>query len=166
MKRILILVILVITFTIDTIGQNLVFIKEKSFPSTEAFILASNSDKHRITDLKLVFAKEGERGLLVVSSKLPAIVKITGKLIIYLNDGTVITFLDKGINDNVDDVATTAYYLTNEEIAKLKKSNINTVRYEIKCTECLSHPLYEGNFSASNKAKTDFTKVISDFFKE
>lgn len=168
MKRILILVILAITFTIDTNGQNLVFIGENSFPSTETFTLPSNSDSDFINDLNLVFAKDGEKGLLVVSSKLVSTVRISGKLIIYLNDGTVITCIDKGINDNVDDIATSVYYLTNEELAKMKKSNINTVRYEIKCAECLSNPIYEGNYSASNKgsSETDFTTVISDFFKE
>ena len=168
MKRILILVILAITFTIDTNGQNLVFIGENSFPSTETFTLPSNSDSDFINDLNLVFAKDGEKGLFVVSSKLVSTVRISGKLIIYLNDGTVITCIDKGINDNVDDIATSAYNLTNEELAKMKKSNINTVRYEIKCAECLTNPIYEGNYSASNKGSSeiDFTTVISEFFKE
>lgn len=166
MKGILIFVILAITFTINTNGQNLVFIGENSFPSTETFTLPSNSDRHFINDLNLVFAKDGEKGLLVVSSKLVSTVRISGKLIIYLNDGTVITCIDKGINDNVDDIATSAYYLTNEELAKMKNSNINTVRYEIKCAECLSNPIYEGNYSASNKgsSETDFTAVVSEFF--
>jgi len=168
MKRILILVILAISYTIDTNGQNLVFIGEKSFPSTETFTLQSNSDSERINDLKLVLAKDGTKKLLVVSSKLVRTVRISGKLIIYLNDGTVITCIDEGINDNVDDIATSAYYLTNDELAKMKKSNINTVRYEIKCAECFTNPLYEGNYSASNKgsSETDFTTVISEFFKD
>lgn len=168
MKRILILVILAITFTIDTNGQNLVFIGENSFPSTETFTLPSNSDNYFINDLNLVFAKDGEKGLFVVSSKLVSTVRISGKLIIYLNDGTVITCIDKGINDNVDDIATSAYNLTNEELEKMKKSNINTVRYEIKCAECFTNPIYEGNYSASNKGSSeiDFTTVISEFFKE
>jgi superfamily II helicase len=166
MNKILILVILAITHTIDTNGQNLVFIGENSFPSTETFTLKSNSDSDRINDLNLVFAKDGTNSLLIVSSKLVRTVRISGKLIIYLNDGTVITSIDKGINDNVDDIAISAYYLTNEELEKMKKSNINTVRYEIKCAECISNPLFEGNYSASNKgsSKTDFAKVISNFY--
>jgi len=167
MKGILILVILSINLTIDTHGQNLVFIGEKSFQCTETYILLSNSEKDRIDDLKLVFAKDGEKGLLVVSSRLVSNVRISGKLVVYLNDGTVISLIDKGINDNVDARATSAYYLTNEELAKMKKSNIHTVRYEIKCAECLSNIMYEGIYSASNKGstKTDFTIVISAFFK-
>ncbi len=70
MKRILILVILAITYTLETNGQNLVFIGENSYPSTETFTLQSNSDKERISDLNLIFAKDGTKKLLVVSSKL------------------------------------------------------------------------------------------------
>jgi superfamily II helicase len=166
MKRILLLVILAISFTIETNGQNLVFIGENSYPSTETFTLQSNSDDDYINDLNLVFAKDGEKGLFVISSKLVSTVRISGKLIIYLDDGTVITCIDRGIKDNVDDIATAAYYLTNEELNKLKKSNINTIRYIIKCAECIANPLYEGNYSASNKgsSKTDFTKVVSEFY--
>ena len=165
MKRILILVILATT-SIYTNGQNFVFIGENSFHSTETFTLPSNSDNHFINDLNLIFAKDGTKGLLVVSSKLVSTVLIRGKLIIYLNDGTVITCIDKGINENVDDIAKSVYYLTNEELEKMKKSNIHTVRYELKCSECL-FPIYEGNHSASNKggSQIDFTTIIREFFK-
>ncbi|WP_236979945.1 hypothetical protein [Membranihabitans maritimus] len=168
MKRILIFLALSITCTIYTNGQNFVFVGEHSFQSTEPFTLQSNSDSDRINDLNIVFAKDGTKGLLVISSKLVSTVRISGKLIIYLNDGTVITCIDKGINDNVDGIATSAYYLTNEELAKMKKSNIHTIRYEIKCAECLSNVLYEGNYSASNKGESeiDYTTVMNKFFNE
>ncbi|MDR9399767.1 MAG: hypothetical protein RI562_11950 [Salibacter sp.] len=168
MNKIFLTLILAIIFAITSSGQNLVFVGENSFPSTQTFTLPSNSDSEYINDLNLVLAKDGQKKLLVVSSKLVSTVRISGKLIIYLNDGTVITCVDKGINDNVDDIATTAYYLTDEELAKMKESNINTIRYEIKCAECISNPIYEGNFSASNKgvAETDFTSVVDDFFNE
>ncbi len=168
MKRILILVILAITYTLETNGQNLVFIGENSYPSTETFTLQSNSDKERISDLNLIFAKDGTKKLLVVSSKLVSTVRISGKLIIYLDDGTVITCIDRGVKDNVDDIASSAYYLTNEELAKMKKSNINTIRYIIQCAECLANPLFEGNYSASNigNSKTDFTEIITEFYSK
>lgn len=167
MKNILLLAILTITFGIDTNGQNLIFIGENSFLSTETFTLKSNSDDEDITDLNLTFSKDGTQALVVVSSKLVSTVRISEKLIIYLNDGTVIICVDKGINDNVDDVATSAYHLTKEDLEKMKNSNINTIRYEIKCAECVYNILYEGVYSASNKGSSeiDFTAVISNFFK-
>jgi hypothetical protein len=111
MKRILILLFIVMTFTLETNGQNLFFIGENSYPSTETFTLQSNSDRNYINDLNLIFAKDGAKGLLVVSSKLVSTVRISGKLVIYLEDGTAITCFDRGIKDNVDDIASSAYHL-------------------------------------------------------
>lgn len=168
MNRLLILVVLSIAFSVTTNGQNFVFIGENSYPSTEQYTLKSNSDKEDINDLKLVFAKDGDNALIVVSSKLTDVVKIAEKLIIYLDDGTVISCVDRGINDNVDDIATTAYYLTKSELNKLKSSNINTIRYEIVCPPCGPFNSWEGTYSASNKgsSKTEFTKVVTEFYKE
>jgi len=191
MKRILILFILAMTYAPEINGQNLFFIGENSYPSTETFTLQSNSDRNYINDLNLIFAKDGAKGLLVVSSKLvsnvrisgklviylengtaitcfDSNVRISGKLVIYLENGTAITCFDRGIKDNVDDIASSAYHLTYKELTKMKTSNINTILYIIKCTECLENPLYEGNYSASNNGslKTDFTAVITDFYKK
>lgn len=166
MKHLLISVILTIALFVDISGQNFVFIGENSYPSTKTYILKSNSDDDNINDLRLAFAKNEKRSLIVVSSKLTDVVKIAKKLIIYLDDGTVISCVDRGINDNVDDVALTAYYLNKVELNKLKNSNINTIRYEIVCPVCGPFNSWEGTYSASNKgsSKTDFTSVITGFF--
>ena len=168
MKRITITFILGLALAVQVNAQNFTFIGENSYPSTERFELVSNSDKEDIGNLNLVFAKDGISPLIIVSSKLTDVVKIANKLIIYLDDGTVISCADRGINDNVDDVATSAYRLTSSEISKMKGSNINTVRYEIVCPVCGVFNSWEGVYSASNKgsSKTDFTKVVERFFKE
>ena len=167
MKRILLIIILVLAFPTYTIAQNFTFIGENSYPSTERFVLQSNSDKEDIGDLNLVFAKDEETALVFVSSKLTDVVKIANKLIIYLDDGTVVSCTDRGINDNVDDVATSAYRLTSSEVGRMKKSNINTIRFEIVCPICGPFNLWEGVYSASNKgsSKTDFTEVVEQFFE-
>ncbi len=166
--RHLLIITLALIFTANVNGQNFAFIGENSYPSTEKFKLQSNSGKEDIGDLSLVFAKDGTTSLIVVSSKLPFFFKVAEKLIIYLDDGTVISCIDRGINDNVDDVATSAYYLTSSELSKMKASNINTIRYEIVCSICGPLNAYEGVHSSSNKgdSKTDFTKVIKNFFEE
>ena len=158
---------LALTFAINANGQNFVFIGENSYPSTERFTLQSNSVDEDKGDLKLVFAKDGKTNLIVVSSKLTDVVKIAKKLIIYLDDGNVISCTDRGINDNVDDIAISAYHIKTEEIDKMKSSNINTIRYEIVCPVCGTFNYWEGVYSASNKgsSKTDFKKVIASFYK-
>ena len=168
MKRLVFILTLVLAFSAKMNAQNFTFIGENSYPSTERFELQSNSDKEEISNLNLVFAKDGISPMIIVSSKLTDVVKIANKLIIYLDDGTVISCTDRGINDNVDDVATSAYRLTPSEISKMKKSNINTVRYEIVCPICGVFNIWEGVYSASNKesSKTDFTKVVERFFEE
>ena len=168
MKRLVFILTLVLAFSAKMNAQNFTFIGENSYPSTERFELQSNSDKEEISNLNLVFAKDGISPMIIVSSKLTDVVKIANKLIIYLDDGTVISCTDRGINDNVDDVATSAYRLTASEISKMKGSNINTVRYEIVCPVCGVFNIWEGVYSASNKesSKTDFTKVVERFFKE
>ncbi|OUS12885.1 hypothetical protein A9Q93_09795 [Nonlabens dokdonensis] len=168
MKHLLTLLILFSTIPIIANGQNFVFIGENSYPSTKKYTLKSNSDDENINDLKLVFAKDGEKGLIVVSSKLTDVVKIANKLIIYLDDGTVISCIDRGINDNVDDIAISAYSLTKAEFTKIKFSNINTIRYQIVCSVCGPFNSWEGTYSASNKgnSKTDFTVVVSKFYEK
>ena len=168
MKRIAFTLKVVLAFAVHTNAQNFTFIGENSYPCTERFELVSNSDKEDIGNLNLVFAKDGISPMIIVSSKLTDVVKIANKLIIYLDDGTVISCTDRGINDNVDDVATSAYRLTSSEIGKMNQSNINTVRYEIVCPVCGVYNYWEGVYSASNKSssKTDFTKVVERFFDE
>ncbi len=168
MRHPILIIILALSYAVNMNGQNFAFIGENSYPSTERFILQSNSDKEDIGNLNLVFAKDGTTSLIIVSSKLTDVVKIAQKLIIYLDDGTVISCTDRGINDNVDDVAISAYYLTASELSKMKSSNINTIRFEIVCPVCGPFNSWEGVYSASNRgsSKTDFTEVVSEFFKE
>jgi hypothetical protein len=167
MNKILIFLTATLFNNLSANGQNFFFIGENSYPCTQTFTLQSNSDDEYINDLKVLFGKDGTTALFIVQTKTASTVRISEKLMIYLDDGTVISCIDKGINDNVDDIASTVYYLTDEELIKMKKSNINTVRYVIKCAECFMSPL-EGNYSASNKvsSKTDFPALITEFFSE
>jgi hypothetical protein len=170
MKRIVTLIMITAFLTLNTYGQNFFFIGENSFPVTKTCTLQSNSDTSSsyVNNLNFLFGKSGDVGVIIVSTKTVSTVRISGKLLVYLDDGTVISCLDKGVKDNIDDIASTAYYLTNGDLNKLKKSNINTIRYEVKCAECLSNPLVEGNYSASNKGdtKVDFPAVVAAFFNE
>lgn len=166
MKSILLIAFATLLFTLSAKGQNFAFIGENSYPSTENFTLQSDSDNELINELKLAFAKDDEKELIVVSSKLDTDKYITGKLIMYLDNGTVISCKDREINDNVNGVAKSAYYLTKEDLAKLKSSNLNTIRYQVECPMCGPFNSWEGTYSASNKgdSKIDFSTIISEFY--
>lgn len=171
MKHHIIATLLFLTLSQFAIGQNTFFIGQKAYPCTETFTLKSNKDfgGH---DLDVLIAKNGESGMIVLSTETMTPIRIKGNVLIYLEDGTVLTCIDRGKFDYVDDIATTIYYLTKEEIIKMKNSNISSIRFSLKCFDC-SISTEEGNFSASNKEtgygyskteKTDVPSLISSLF--
>ena len=167
MKKILIFLTAILFITITAIGQDFFFIGENSYPCTETFILQSNYDSE--SNLNVTFAKDGAMGLIIVSRKTMYKVLIREKLFIYLDDGSVISCIDKGNNDQVDFIASAVYSLTDDELSKMKNSNINTIKYTLKNeTDSYINMIGGGNYSASNKesSRTDFPTLITEFFSE
>lgn len=164
MKKTLTILTAILFITITAKGQNLFFFGENSYPCTKKIPLQSNSNS---SELNVLFAKDGTTPLIVVKISTMFEVFFSGKLIIYLDDGSVITCTDRGKRDYVDYVAMAIYNLTNEQLSKMKNSNINTVRYELKPGP--GNPdIGTGNFSASNKGrstKTNFPALITEFFE-
>jgi len=156
MKKMLIIIIAVLFVNLTAKGQNLFLIGEKSYPCTNVITLESNSDDGY--DLDVFLAKDGKSGMFAVSRKTLLPEEFTGKLIIYLEDGNVLTCNDSEVSEKVDDRAKALYRLTADQMNKLKTSNIHTVKYTMAW-------LSEQNFSASNKGvKTNV--LISEFFSE
>tara|TARA_R100000935_G_scaffold58912_1_gene99691 strand:+ start:56165 stop:57082 length:918 start_codon:yes stop_codon:yes gene_type:complete len=157
MKKIPIILVSMLYFTLTANGQNLFFIGENSYPCTESFALQSNLDDGE--DLNVLFAKDGATAVIAVTTKssLQGTI-ISGKLIIYLDDGNVITCMDRGETYYVDDTAKAVYSLTNDQLNKMKNSNINTIRYTLKI-----YNIKEVNRSASNKAIST-EDLIAKFF--
>lgn len=96
----------------------------------------------------------------------------TGKALVYLENGDVISCVDRGVYDKVNGISTTVYRLTSEEIDAVKASNIHTIRFNLKCGDCESST-EEGSFSASNrgsgygigaKEKVDVPKMVEALF--
>jgi hypothetical protein len=170
MKKILIFLTVTFFIILPGMGQDFFFIGESSYPCTETFTLQSNLDSYDDSqNLKVTIAKDGATGLIIVSRKTMSGVLITDKLIIYLDDGSVISCIDRGNNEQVDHIASSVYSLTEEEIGKMKNSNINTIKYTLKNeNDSYINLLGGGNFSASNEGdtRTDFPAVITEFFSE
>ncbi|WP_417371288.1 hypothetical protein [Gelidibacter japonicus] len=155
------LIISILFFVIKANGQNLFFIGEKSYPCTESISLQSNKEEGK--DLNVLFAKDNSKAYFVVNTKPSLNSEFSGKLIIYLDDGTVITCNDISEYDYVDNIAKAVYALTKEQLNKMRNSNLNTVRYTLNVLG-----VKEVNHSASNKGsstKTNFPDLISEFFK-
>lgn len=170
MRTFLSIIALLGSFTFLT-AQDLFFIGEKAYPSTESFKFLGNGElmSH---DLSITIAKNGEAGLIAFTTPiLGGGVRIKGKALIYLDDATQITCIDRNQFDFVDDKATTIYSLTKEEVLKLKSTNINTIRFTLKCYECMSSS-EEGDFTASNRTynfrsggKTDVSSLVRELFQ-
>ena len=129
-------------------GQNTFFIGEKTYPCTKSFTLWPK--EYGGNELDVLIAKNGQDGMIALSvGGLMSPIRVLGKVIIYLEDGSVITCIDREKYDYVDHIATTIYYLTREELTKMKNSNISSIRYSLKCFDC-QMSTEEGNFSANN----------------
>ena len=113
--------------------------------------------------MNVLFAKDGEKAIIIASTKTKDVL-IRGVLIIYLDNGMVIQLKDSGTNDYVNKMASTIYYLSMEDLNKMKISNINTIRYSLKDKNDEETP-FGGDFSASNKGeKYDFSTLVTNFF--
>ena len=162
-KFLIALTIIVFTTTFVN-GQDLFFIGENSYPCTKSVTLESNYKAFITHDPNISFAKDKSEALFAISVETNGDVLIQGKLIIYLDDGSVISLVDKDKTDYVDDIAYAVYYLSDEDLIKLKRSNINTVRYRLEGDDEASTEAFGGNYSASNKNKFDFPSLASKFF--
>jgi hypothetical protein len=58
--------------------------------------------------------------------------KFKGNILIYLDDNSVITCVDRGVKDRVNGNISAVYRLSNNEIEMIKKSNINGIRYSLQ----------------------------------
>ena len=137
-------------------GQNLFIIGDKSYPCTNAIRLISNSDNDN--DLEVFICKNGKSGLVGISKKSPIREDFTGKLNIYLVDGSVLICTEKVAAENIDDDVKALYILTEDQLGKLKVSNIHTVKYSVTWRSELT-------YSASNKG-IETHVIINAFFKE
>ena len=143
----LVVAALFVLINITSLAQNKFLIGSKAYNSTPSFTLTSNA-KAFGHDLEVTILRNSKTGMIALSTDVFTDgVRIAGKALIYLDDNTVISCIDRGNFDFVDNTATTIYYLTEDEIVKMKNSNISVIRFNIKCYNCMISS-EEGTFSA------------------
>lgn len=156
MKKIYFIILFTFFYISTSISQNTFYVGNKTYDSSEEYELKSNEIIGG-TNLNVIIAKDGENGLFVVSSKLYSdSYRIKGKLIIYLDDKSIITCMDRGRYDYTDDTATTVYNLTKEEILRLKNSNIYSIRFNIGGINKFVSGFNLGAHTVRNYPKKDF----------
>lgn len=156
MIRLLVILSITLVISQNAISQDLFFIGEISLPRTSTISLQSNSEDQ--AKLDIIFAKDDSIGFVGISTKtLYPNESFVDKLIIYLQNGAVVTCSDMVVSENVDSNAKALFYLSNEDLSKMKESDIHTVRYTLNFI--LSETLY----SATNKG-INTSDIATTFF--
>lgn len=156
------------TFSLGLIFcQNLFIVGNKSYKATKELKFNTNQPDVMVPEVSIIFFKDG--GEINFSFKVYFIGSACarGKLSIYLDNGEVITCLDRGRYDEVNHNCSTIYKLTLEEVNSIIESNINQIRFELKCVKCDASAM-EGVYSVQNISDGEFSWSTkrNDFSKE
>ena len=145
-------------FAANAYSQNTFFIGSKTY-SCSADIEIKGREEFDLfscwTQLTVTVVKDGTKGMMAFSN---GSYKISGKILLYLDDNSIITLVDRGTFDRVNSVYTSIYYLTASEVNKLKITNISSIRYGyyasgqyeaklIANSECISKIFVEGKWT-------------------
>lgn len=144
-------------------AQNYFFIGENSYACTESFELKGGD---YYSDLEVAFIKKGEGGLISLTTKTDfGDVYITGDVLIYLDNGTMVKCSEKHSHDATMERTSSIYTLTESDIKTLKNGKITGIRYSKKCGECIAST-EEGSFvSKLEKDFNELTTQIKSLFK-
>ncbi|MTH16783.1 hypothetical protein [Flavobacterium sp. LC2016-01] len=117
--------------------QNYIFICEKYAFSGETNVQIAKTEKGGILKLTIATANDQAR--------------ISGGVYVDLANGDVIPCVDKNVKESVDGKTTAYYYFTPAEMAKLKKTDIQAIRFIIAGTSN-SFGNQTGYFTAVNRS--------------
>lgn len=137
------------------------------FPATEIFIFQCS--KEGIGNLNVQIAKSGENGIL----KLEAFNNgntnyIGGNVLVYLQDNSKITCIDKGIHDENDGKSIALYYFNNIEMEKLKNIDILKIQFTLNAKPdvygSVSDNYRSKNYTAINESEDGLTTLVTSYY--
>ena len=147
MKTFLLSLVLLLSFTLTTNAQNLIYKGNTQYQATENWNFKINGTAWS-DDLEVTIGKNGEKGIIMLQTGVTPDSYIGGNIYIFLSNGTKITCLDKKNRDNVDNKSIVIYDLTTNEVEMLKENYIMSIRFTIQPS---SHGGFNGNKTADNK---------------
>lgn len=122
-------------------GQNLgekIFVGTKSYPATPTVVFQYSKSSYSSSELSITFGKkEDHSGLILLSIEMSNCghslewENLSGDILLYLEDGSVIRCLDKGYADKLNCRIQKIYFFTSNEITRLREVNISTIRFTI-----------------------------------
>lgn len=153
--------IAIAAFLLSTIctgySQNMIFIGDNSYPSTQAWYFEGNGSQFQYyaNAATIQIGKKGTNGIFLISTTCYSSASgISGSINIYLNDGSRITLSSVIAKDFVDGESKVIYSISAENIKKLIKSDIQTIRFNTKSGSSL-----EGH-TVSNKHDINHDPMI------
>lgn len=166
------------------LGQGTFFIGNKTYPCSDELLVR---DSRCFVKLSIRVIKDDKKAFLAIKesslisgyggSSFPEEGKIKGKVLLYLDDNTIITLIDRGKYDKVNGVYTTIYNLTESEVNRLCTTNIFAIRYSqivnpygepeaisLDNADCKSQ-IYIPNEKPSITPRIDFPLQFRNLFK-
>ena len=147
-----------IIFTILFSIQNFVYAQSSVYIGTRKYIA---TDDWNFTvngywsqgPANVKIAKNTGSGLLFISMA-SFDGNLKGNIMIYLENGTAIKCLDRGIHDNVDNTTIAVFNLTPNEMEMLKNSDISSIRFSL-----YKYPVGHQNYTMDNRYESPFDNI-------
>lgn len=150
------------TIGITTFSQNTIYVGTKSYPATNTWSFLKNGKYEGYgynATLEVTFAKYINGGYMMLSTGgvFSEDESIGGTVLIYLNNGEVLTVTNRLHKDYVDEKTVVVYSISSSQINKLKLINISQIRYSIIAS-------YGGKsgFTADNRYNKSYNPGVYD----
>ncbi len=124
-----ILLIIGVLYQTITFSQNQIYVGTRKYVSTDEWQCTVENGYPEIGNATITFAKNENGGYLVISVDTHHPLK--GNVMIYLENGDIIKCFDTKLKDMHDGYSIGIYNLNYSEVAKMKKSNISSVRVSV-----------------------------------
>lgn len=162
-KKLLILPFLFLSILVN--AQESLNFKGKTYPATQAWnFICENYALSGEANIQIAKTETGGLLRISVTTTDPKL-QITGTTYIYLVDNTIIVCIDKKNTETAENKTATYFNLSAIEMNKLKKTDIQSIRFNISgATNKFSSQI--GNFTAVNKKSyyaTKFDKSKNSF---
>lgn len=157
------LFLLFLLSTFATAQETISITGSKPYPATENFLFMC--ERYALTgEAYIQLAKTDKGGILklTISTKNDSM-KISGGVYVYLADGDVIACVDRNLNETTDGKTTTYYTFTPSEMSRLKKTNIQSIRFNVT-GDLSKFGNLNGNYTAVNK-KNYFSTTYGETIK-
>lgn len=111
-------------------SENKIYIGETSYPSTNTWTFSNDYFKTLAVTVA-IHPTTGGFLMLETSTSFPQ-EKISGTVLLYLANNTVIKCIDRGIKDHVNGKSIALYKFTEEEMEKLAQNRITSIRFSVR----------------------------------